>query len=178
MTKKISRFLAERRPQTPCLVVDLDVVGANYKKLRSAVPDAGIYYAVKANPAPEILKLLVGLGSSFDTASVNEIDMVLGAGAAAERISFGNTIKKQSDIAAAYARGVRLYAFDSAAELDKIAGAAPGSKVFCRILTSGAGADWPLSRKFGCSPEDVAQLLVAASAAGATTGASFHVGSQ
>ena len=78
--------------------------------------------------------------------------MVLAAGGTADRISFGNTIKKSSDIAGAYARGVRLFAFDSRAELEKIAVAAPGSRVFCRILTSGEGAEWPLSRKFGCEP--------------------------
>jgi ornithine decarboxylase len=179
MTKKIARFLVEQQPQTPCLVVDLDVVAGNYKKLRHAVPDARIYYAVKANPAPEILKVLAALGSSFDTASVNEIDMVLGAGAGAERISFGNTIKKRGDIAAAYARGVRLYAFDSAAELDKIAGAAPGSRVFCRILTSGAGADWPLSRKFGCDVDMARELLLEAAQRDVIPhGVSFHVGSQ
>jgi ornithine decarboxylase len=179
MTKKIARFLAEQQPQTPCLVVDLDVVAGNYKKLRTAVPDAKIYYAVKANPAPEILGSLAGLGSSFDTASVNEIDMVLGAGAGAERISYGNTIKKKSDIAAAYARGVRLYAFDSAAELDKIAAAAPGSRVFCRILTSGAGADWPLSRKFGCDVDMARELLLEAARRDVVPhGVSFHVGSQ
>jgi ornithine decarboxylase len=179
MTKKIARFLAEQQPQTPCLVVDLDVVAGNYKKLRTAVPDARIYYAVKANPAPEILKSLTALGSSFDTASVAEIDMVLGTGASAERISFGNTIKKKGDIAAAYARGVRLYAFDSAAELDKIATAAPGSRVFCRILTSGAGADWPLSRKFGCDVDMARELLLAAAQRDVVPhGVSFHVGSQ
>jgi ornithine decarboxylase len=179
MNKKIARFLAEQQPQTPCLVVDLDVVAGNYKKLRHAVPDAKIYYAVKANPAPEILKSLTGLGSSFDTASVNEIDMVLATGAGAERISYGNTIKKQSDIAAAYARGVRLYAFDSAAELDKIAAAAPGSRVFCRILTSGAGADWPLSRKFGCDVDMARELLLEAAKRDVVPhGVSFHVGSQ
>ena len=72
MTKKIDRFLAEQHPPTPFLVVDTDIVADNYKRLRSAVPGAGIYYAVKANPAPEILKLLTKLGSSFDTASVKE----------------------------------------------------------------------------------------------------------
>jgi len=128
MTKKIARFLAEQQPQTPCLVVDLDVVAGNYKKLRTAVPDARIYYAVKANPAAEILKILAGLGSSFDTASVNEIDMVLGAGASADRISYGNTIKKKADIAAAFGRGVRLYAFDSEAELGKIADTGPAPR--------------------------------------------------
>jgi ornithine decarboxylase len=179
MTKKIDKFLAEQRPATPCLVVDLDVVADNYRRLRTAVPGAGIYYAVKANPAPEILKVLARLGSSFDTASVNEIDMALATGVTADRLSYGNTIKKKADIAAAYQRGVRLYAFDSNAELGKIADAAPGSKVFCRILTSGANADWPLSRKFGCDVEMARTLLIEAAKRGVVPhGVSFHVGSQ
>ncbi len=179
MTKKIERFLAERRPATPCLVMDLDVVADNFRRLRTAVPRAGIYYAVKANPAPEILQLLAKLGSSFDTASVNEIDMALATGADASRLSYGNTIKKKTDIAAAYARGVRLYAFDSDAELGKIADAAPGSRVFCRILTSGANADWPLSRKFGCDVAMAKRLLLEAAKRDVVPyGVSFHVGSQ
>ncbi len=179
MTKKIEKFLSERRPATPCLVMDLDVVADNFRRLRAAVPRAGIYYAVKANPAPEILKLLAKLGSSFDTASVNEIDMALATGVAPDRLSFGNTIKKKADIAAAYERGVRLYAFDSEAELGKLAEAAPGSKVFCRILTSGANADWPLSRTFGCDVEMARTLLIAAARRGVVPhGVSFHVGSQ
>jgi ornithine decarboxylase len=177
-TKKIRDFLAERRP-TPYVVVDLDVVADNYRKLKDAVPQAGIYYAIKANPAPEILDSLAKLGSSFDTASVAEVDMALRAGVSADRISYGNTIKKKDDIAAAYARGVRLFAFDSEAELEKLAAAAPGAKVFCRILTSGAGADWPLSRKFGCDPEMARELLIAAAGKGVVPhGVSFHVGSQ
>jgi ornithine decarboxylase len=179
MTKKIDRFFAEQKPPTPCLVVDTDIVADNYRRLRAAVPGAGIYYAVKANPAPEVLKLLNRLGSSFDIASVNEIDMVLAAGAAPERISYGNTIKKKTDIAAAYQRGVRLYAFDSDAELGKLSDAAPGSRVFCRILTSGANADWPLSRKFGCDVEMAKNLLIAAAKRDVVPyGVSFHVGSQ
>lgn len=179
MTKKISSFLARRQPETPCLVLDLDIVAQNYAKLRQAMPDARIYYAMKANPAPEILTLLAGLGASFDAASINEIDLVLAAGAGPERISFGNTIKKQADIAAAYARGVRLYAFDSWAELEKIAAAAPGSRVFCRITTSGEGAEWPLSRKFGCDPATAAELLrLAVELELEPYGLSFHVGSQ
>ena len=179
MSKKIQKFLAENKPATPCLVMDLDLVADNYKKLRAAVPQAGIYYAVKANPAPEILKLLAGMGSCFDVASVNEVEMALATDVAADRISFGNTIKKKSDIAAAYARGVRLYAFDSAAELEKIADAAPGSRVFCRILTSGANAEWPLSRKFGCDVKMARELLLEASRCNVVPyGVSFHVGSQ
>jgi ornithine decarboxylase len=179
MTHKIAQFLEDRQPATPCLVFDLDVVEENYTDIRHAMPDAHIYYAVKANPAPEILARLAKLGSCFDTASVAEIRMALAAGALPEHISFGNTIKKQVDIATAYALGVRLYAFDSEAELNKLAEAAPGSQVFCRILTSGVGADWPLSRKFGCDVEMAEALLKAAPGRGLTPiGVSFHVGSQ
>ena len=179
MNEKIARFLAEQQPATPCLVVDLDIVEENFRSLTAALPDAKIYYAVKANPAPEILSLLDAKGSSFDTASVPEIEMALAAGATPERISFGNTIKKQRDIAKAYELGVRLFAFDSIEELEKIAELAPGSRVFCRILTSGEGAEWPLSRKFGCDPSMARQLLVAAAQKGVVPyGVSFHVGSQ
>ena len=62
MTQKIARFFEEQRPQTPCLVIDLDVVEQNYNDLHDALPDARIFYAVKANPAAEILSLLARLG--------------------------------------------------------------------------------------------------------------------
>ena len=179
MTDRIHQFLADRRPQTPCLVIDLAVIEENYRELERRLPLARIYYAVKANPAPEILGKLVELGSCFDVASRGEIDLCLAAGAPAERISFGNTIKKERDIAYAYERGVRLFAFDSDAELDKLAIAAPGASVFCRILTDGHGADWPLSRKFGCTPSMAAALLLRAKERGLDPcGVSFHVGSQ
>jgi hypothetical protein len=85
--------------------------------------------------------------------------MALAAGATADRISYGNTIKKERDIARAYALGVRLYAVDCKAEVEKVARAAPGSKVFCRILFDCVGAEWPLSRKFGCEPAMAVDVL-------------------
>ena len=157
MTDRIKDFLARNREDGPRLVVDLDVVRENYLGFANALPDTRVFYAVKANPAPEILDLLAGLGSCFDTASVGEIEQALAAGATPDRISFGNTIKKEKDIARAYALGVRLFAVDCEAEVEKIARAAPGAKVFCRILCDGAGAEWPLSRKFGCAPEMAAR---------------------
>jgi len=177
--KKIERFLSEKQPETPCLVVDLDVVAEAYQALRTYLPLAKVFYAVKANPAGEIVDLLRGLGSSFDVASRGEIELCLGRGVAPERLSFGNTIKKERDIAYAYEQGVRLFAFDSAAELEKLARSAPGARVFCRILVEGAGAEWPLSRKFGCAPEMAVELLRAARQHGLDPyGVSFHVGSQ
>jgi ornithine decarboxylase len=179
MTAKIARFLDEVRPVTPCVVVDLDIVRDNYLGLRRWLPLAQVYYAVKANPAPEIVRMLVAEGSSFDCASRGEIDLCLTNGARADKLSFGNTIKKKSDIAYAYEKGVRLYAFDSIAELEKLADAAPGSKVFCRILMTCDGAEWPLSRKFGCEVDMAKDLLVKARELGMDPyGVSFHVGSQ
>ena len=178
-TQRILRFLADNRPEGPCLVLDLDVVRDNYLAFARAMPDTRIFYAVKANPAPEVLSLLAGLGSSFDTASVPEIEMALAAGASPDRISYGNTIKKERDIARAHALGVTLFAVDSEVEVEKIARAAPGARVFCRILTDGEGAEWPLSRKFGCGPEMAVDVLARAHALGlAAHGISFHVGSQ
>jgi ornithine decarboxylase len=183
MTERIHDFLRRRRDEGlddgPCLVVDLDVVRDNYGAFAKALPDSRVFYAVKANPAPELLKLLAGLGSCFDTASVAEIEMVLAAGAAPERISFGNTIKKERDIARAHALGVRLFAVDCKAEVEKIGRAAPGAKVFCRFLFGCAGAEWPLSRKFGCDPEMAVEVLEHAYKLGLeAAGVSFHVGSQ
>ena len=178
-TQRIRDFLATRRPDGPCLVVDLDVVRDNFSAFRHAMPDSAIYYAVKANPAPEVLKLLADMGSSFDCASVAEIEMALNAGATAARISFGNTIKKERDVARAHALGVSLFAVDSHEEVEKIARAAPGARVFCRVLTDGEGAEWPLSRKFGCVPQMAVDVLVYAHQLGLESyGVSFHVGSQ
>ncbi len=178
-TARIIDFLATRRPNGPCLVVDLDVVRDNYRAFERALPYSRIFYAVKANPAPEILRLLASMGSNFDCASVAEIEMAMDAGAAADRISYGNTIKKERDIARAHALGISLYAVDCVEEVEKIARAAPGARVFCRVLTSGEGAEWPLSRKFGCAPEMAVDVLRHARDLGlAATGVSFHVGSQ
>jgi ornithine decarboxylase len=183
MTERIREFLRNRRSEgldtEPCLVVDLEVVRDNYQTFAKALPDSRVFYAVKANPAPEVLSLLASLGSCFDTATVAEIEMALAAGATADRISFGNTIKKERDIARAFALGIRLFAVDCAAEVEKIARAAPGAKVFCRILYDCAGAEWPLSRKFGCDPEMAVEVLDLAKRLGLEPcGISFHVGSQ
>ena len=166
--------------ETPFVVVDLASVSAQYDELSSDFPTASIYYAVKANPAPQVLELLKNKGSSFDIASIYELDMVLEAGVTPDRISYGNTIKKSKDIRYFYEKGVRLFATDSEADLRNIAKAAPGAKIYVRILTEGSEtADWPLSRKFGCHNDMAMDLLIMARDLGLDPyGLSFHVGSQ
>ena len=179
MTPKVARFLASEQPATPCLVVDVDRVEENFRALSKALPLARIYYAVKANPAAPVLERLVGLESSFDAASFEEVQMCLDAGAHPSVISYGNTIKKVSAIKRAFDAGVSMFAFDSEEELAKLARHAPGARVYCRILVDNIGADWPLSNKFGTSIDTARDLMIRAGDLGLDPyGLSFHVGSQ
>ena len=175
------RFLEfSEKLETPCVVINLRTIKKNYIKLQSSFPFAQIYYAVKANPAPQVISLLAELGSNFDIASRYELDKVLALGVPPERISYGNTIKKAVDIAYFFDKGIRMFATDSKEDLKNIAKQAPGSRVYVRILVENSvTADWPLSRKFGCHPDMAYDLLVQARDAGLTPyGISFHVGSQ
>ena len=121
---------------------------------------------MKANPEPKIIAALVAEGSGFDAASRGEIELCLAQGAYPSLISFGNTVKRASDIAYAHSMGVRLFAADSAAELQKTADHAPHAQVYIRLLVDVSEADWPLSRKFGCDGPMALELLTFARALG------------
>ncbi|MGZ8802295.1 MAG: type III PLP-dependent enzyme [Mycobacterium sp.] len=167
------------RAKTPFLTVDLSLVADRYVSLRSAFPGVQVYFAVKALAEIPVIRTLHRLGCGFDVASPAELDLCLNAGVPASAVSYGNTVKSASAISTAFAKGVRQFAFDSEGELDKLAQHAPGSEVLCRLLTSNEGADWPLSRKFGCDAEMVVDLVLRARQAGLRpTGVAFHVGSQ
>lgn len=163
---------------TPVLLLDLDVVADRFARLRDLLPDTEILYAVKANPAPEVLSLLAALGASFDVASVPEVEACLLAGTPPELLSYGSTVKKAPDVAAAATLGVRRFSFDTAGELAKIARHAPGSEAHVRLACDGEGAEWGLATKFGTSPREAVELLADAAGRGLTAGISFHVGSQ
>ena len=166
--------------ETPFLMINLNIIKKKYNELTGFFPFAKVYYAVKSNPAKEVLALLRDLGSNFDVASRYELDDLLELGVTPDRISYGNTIKKAVDIKYFYDKGVRLFATDSEADLRNIGRLAPGARVFCRILTDGSEtADWPLSRKFGCHPDMAIDLMLLARDLGLKPcGISFHVGSQ
>ncbi len=163
---------------TPYLMMDLAIVADRLTQLRSALPNTVILYAVKANPAVEIVGMLARSGVQFDVASRGEIDLCLGLGVPAESLSYGNTVKKERDIAYAVAVGVGRFTVDSPAEMDKVIRCLPSGCVFIRLATDGLGADWPLSQKFGCRPAQAWELMLRAASAGLEVGLSFHVGSQ
>src|SRR5262245_57542943 len=113
----IARFLADTKPETPCLVMGLGVVEDRYQTLAAGLPDATADYEIKVKSEVEVAALLDELGASFDVGSPSEIDLCVKVGVAADRISYGNTVKKERDIGGAFDRGVPRFAFYSAAEL-------------------------------------------------------------
>ncbi len=164
---------------TPRLELSVGTAVTSYLALASALPGTAIHYAVKANPHPVLLRALAQAGCRFDVASPTEVRAALAAGAAASHLVHSNPVARRDHLAEAYALGVRLFVVDSTGEVAKVADAAPGSSVLVRIVTSGSGSDWPLSRKYGCTVDDAVDLLVRAGRLGLDpAGVSFHVGSQ
>ncbi len=165
--------------ERPTLVLDIEAVADRFRALSRGLGRAAIHYAVKANPAREVVARLVEEGCRFDAASRGEIELCLSLGARPEDVSFGNTVKKPADIAFAHRAGVKLFVADSEPELEKIAENAPGAEVYIRLLVLVSEADWPLSRKFGVPPEHAMPLFRRAMELGLKpVGISFHVGSQ
>ncbi len=165
--------------ESPSLLINLAVVEAKFRALRDALSEAAIFYAVKANPHPRLVERLHRLGCAFDIASPGELELCRSVAGPAALLSYGNPIKKAAHIAEAAASGVDIFSVDSRQELLKVAAAAPGAQVTCRLAVSGTGAEWPLTHKFGCSADMAVALLCEARDLGLRPlGVSFHVGSQ
>jgi ornithine decarboxylase len=171
--------LATVESATPYLLCDLRTVRHRYASLRACLPSTDVYYAVKCNASPEILGTLAALGSSFEIASVGELEILLALGIDPASLLYSNTIKPPSHIAAAHEAGVWRFAFDSEGELHKLAEHAPGSAVIARLRVDDSTSIFPLSRKFGAEAEDARALMLLAENLGLRPyGVTFHVGSQ
>ena len=145
------------------------------KSLRHVTP----FYAIKANPHPQIIKTFVRLGCGFDVASAAEMKQVLDLGAKPEKIIFANTIKSSEDIIAARRARVRMMTFDNESELYKISEHCPNAQVILRIKVENFRSVVNLSLKFGVDPDNAFPMIRKAQSLGLTpVGISFHVGSQ
>ena len=165
--------------KTPFLIIDLEKIRQNMRTLREHFSQMGIYYAIKAAPFDLLLQALAEQGASFDVASTYEVDQLLALGIPPEKMSYSNTIKKPEDIRYVFEKGIRIFASDAPSDLIKLAEHALGAKIFFRLNTEGVGADWPLSHKFGATPDEVGELMRQAKGLPLTPyGLSFHVGSQ
>lgn len=161
------------------IVFDLAGIEERYDSLLRELPDISVRFAMKACPVDEVLACLADKGAGFDAASPREIEQAIATGVPIDRIHYGNTIKSDRNIADAYRLGVRDFATDSLEDVRAVAAHAPGTRVFCRLATSGEGALWGLSRKFGCSGADAVRVMEEAHALGLIpSGLSVHVGSQ
>lgn len=178
---EISARLAAALAAAPAdrIVYDLDGIEAQYDRLLAELPGVQVRFALKACPVDEVLRCLADRGAGFDAAGPAEIVQALRTGVPVDRIHYGNTVKSDTDIAEAHRLGVRTFATDSVQDVRAVAEHAPGARVFCRLATSGDGALWGLSRKFGCSAEEAVRVLTTARASGLVpAGLSVHVGSQ
>jgi ornithine decarboxylase len=97
---RLQDFISDK--ETPFLVLFKNKAKNNYKFLKKLYRDSKIYYAVKACPNPEILKVFIEQWSCFDIASIYELDLVLSLWVSPDRLSYGNTIKKEKHIKYAY----------------------------------------------------------------------------
>ncbi len=181
-TFRISRAAVEKIAAeygTPSLVLSLDQIKKNYKTLQRYMSRVRIHYAIKANPHPEILRVMAEMGSSFDVASDGEIRLLNSMGVAGERMIYANPVKTDVDLKACNDCGVYKMTFDSSSEIRKISSACPGSTVLLRLRIDNSSAHVDLNKKFGAGREKALQLMLEAKAAGLDiAGIAFHVGSQ
>jgi ornithine decarboxylase len=187
MTRKDLQSIAARNG-TPVVVIDHDVIRANYAAFRRHLPKVQAYYAVKANPAPEIVRTLYKLGGSFDVASLAEFMLVydnikrLAARARQhfiwDKVIYANPIKPKETLQA-LDQYKPLLTYDNPEELRKIRQYAPHAGLILRLRVPNTGSMVELSSKFGCDSGEAVDLILDAFRMGLVVeGLSFHVGSQ
>ena len=175
-------LVRERSPERPVALVRPDAVAVAARWFQDNFK-GDVYYAVKANPSPWVLRTLTENGvAAFDVASLNEVELV-SAHAPGARMAFMHPVKSREAIAGAYFdHGVKTFSFDTDEELRKILDATGGAKdlnLIVRLAVEASGAAYSLSGKFGVDPLGAAPLLLAARRSTQDLmGVSFHIGSQ
>ena len=164
---------------SPLFVIDAERVRRQYRRLTAALPGVDLYYALKPLPHSAVITTLNALGAFFDLATNGEVELVRRLGVAPQRCIHTHPIKRDSDIRTALAYGVNRFVIDNPDELRKFVKFRTRASLLVRISFRSPGAQCDLSRKFGCEPEAVAELLqLAAELRIKIDGLSFHVGSQ
>jgi ornithine decarboxylase len=169
---------------TPFLLVDPAPALAIATELETTLGE--VRYAVKAGPHLPLLHALGKAGFGFDVASINELLLVVEAGAVPESIIASNPAMPLSDITAVLAFGVRHFVVDAISHLQVILRLAQASsiapdelRILIRLNYSDHSAHYPLATKFGIDESAAAVLAGEVRASGATlAGVAFHLGSQ
>ena len=164
---------------SPLLLVDCDVVRAQYRRLAAALPGVELHYALKPQPDAAVVAALNEIGGRFDVASGGEVALLRGQGVDAQRCIHTHPIKRDADIRDALRYGVRTFVADNVDELGKFVRHRRRVEVLLRVAFRAEDAVCDLSKKFGCAPAAVPELLAVARRLGVRiVGLSFHVGSQ
>ena len=165
---------------TPYLLCDLHTVADRYARLRAALPDVRMFYAMKCNSTPEVLRALAALGSDFEVASIGELPMLQAVGVDPADVLFSNPIKPRRQSAAARAAGLWRFSFDSESELRKLAEHAPGSAVYIRLRVDDSTSVFPaVAQVRSRGPRLPSAYCCSARGLGLQPyGITFHVGSQ
>ena len=171
---------AARRDYTrPFLILDTVIVREKARRFHAAMPRVRPHYAVKANPDPRVVKVLIEEGAGFEIASISELDLLLSLGVPAAEVFYSNPVKSRDSIAYAAAKGVEWFVIDGLDEMRRVHSVKPDAKLYLRVATPNIGSDWPLSGKFGAGASDTREIIAAAAKLGADlAGVTFHVGSQ
>lgn len=176
---KLLNYLAMTDEVQPYLFMDKDIIREKVLSIGKNIENSKVFYAVKANPDIQVLSFLNELGIGFEIASEGELRILASLGVDASRIITSNPVKTLQFLHKAVSYGIKYYAFDSKAEVDKMSRYAPDSSLYVRLAVSNEGSEWPLSKKFGVEIEDAAELLLYAKENGLNpVGVTFHVGSQ
>ena len=163
----------------PFLLVDSNIIREKARRFLAAMPRVRPHYAVKANPDPRVLRVLIEEGVRFEIASTAELDLLLSLGVAAGEIFYSNPVKASEWIAYAAGKGVEWFVVDSVEELRKVHAVKPDARMYLRIDTPNIGSDWPLAGKFGMHAAELRGIVAAAAKLRADlAGVGFHVGSQ
>jgi ornithine decarboxylase len=175
-TQLVARYLDIN---TPFLLMDQDVLQEQASQFKKQAGRCGVFYAVKANADPEVMRLLHEAGIGFEVASEAELRMAQGLGVSTEQIISGNPVKAPDFITAMHQSGVRRFVFDSTTEAEKLAKLAPGSEAIVRLTVDNSSSAWPLADKYGVDVDEALELLDYAGSWGLSpVGVTFHVGSQ
>jgi len=165
--------------ETPFFLFRRSKIRQNLREFEMYFPSSLIHYAMKANSEPEVLRVVANSGCGFEVASLYELNMLKEICVEPERIIYGSAVKLACHIKQFAQYGIDRFAFDSLPELEKIAVAAPRSRVFVRAKADDSGSVFQFSEKFGTSIETVVPLLHRAQELGLHPyGISFNVGSQ
>ena len=177
--QKAVEFLKTSDLEPPYLLIDKAKVRQKVHTIGRNIRNAEVFYAVKANPDIETLKLINSLGIGFEIASEGEMSVLESIGVTNDRMITSNPIKSFRFLRMAAESGVRYFAFDSEAEIQKLREYTPGANVYVRLSVPNEGSEWPLSKKFAVEIDEAEHLLVLAKKKGLKpVGMTFHVGSQ